>query len=117
MKNLRLFLLPLALFGACAATLAPNAMARDQIDWSISIGSPGYPAPPPVVYRQPPVVYAPPPVVYAPPPVVYAPRPVVPMVAPGVVYTSPGYVYDYGYRGRPWRGRDGHWHRHHKDRD
>ena len=114
MKNIRTLLMSLAIVATGALALAPNALARDQIDWSISIGSPGYyppPPPPVVVYRQPPVVYAPP------PPVVYTPRTVYPMVPPGVVYASPGYVYDYGYRERPWRGRDGHWHRHHRDRD
>jgi len=111
MKNMRAVLVPFVLVTG-AALFAPNAMARDQIDWSISIGSPGYyppPPPPVVVYRQPPVVYAPP------PSVVYVPRTVYPMVPPGVVYSNPGYVYQYGYRERPWRG-DRHWKEHRRDR-
>lgn len=106
MKKLSVFLFPLAI-AAGAVALAPSAMARDRVDWSISIGSPGYYGPPP------PVVYSPPPVVYAPPPpVVYVPRTAYPMVGPGVVYTTPPYMY--GYREGEWRHR--RWHHHH-DRD
>ncbi|OGS98257.1 MAG: hypothetical protein A3K04_09970 [Gallionellales bacterium RBG_16_56_9] len=104
MKNLRVLLVPFAIVGA-TIMLAPDAMARDQIDWSLSIGSPGYyPPPPVVVYRQPPTIYAP-------PPVVYTPRTVYPMVPPGVVYANPGYVYQYDYYRRPHHGHKHHWER------
>lgn len=105
MNIIRIFLVPFAIIGAGAMALAPNAMARDQVNWSISVGTPGYYAPPPVIYRQPPVIYAP-------PQPVYVPRTVYPMVPPGVVYSGgPAYVYDYVPAGRPWHGR--HWHRPH----
>ncbi|MGB6054344.1 MAG: hypothetical protein WBG17_03790 [Burkholderiaceae bacterium] len=114
MNLIRSLFVPLAL-AASAAAVAPSAMAGNHVDWSVSIGTPGYYGPPPVVYAPPPpVIYAPPrPVVVVPP----APRTVYPMVGPGVVYTNPGYMYnyDYGYvrRGPPPRHwhRPPHWHR------
>lgn len=111
MKNIRIFLIAAAA-GIGTLAIAPAAMAHDQIGWSVNIGTGGYYAPPPPV-----VVYQPP-VVYSPPPVMYTPPAVYPLVAPGVVYRSPGYIYNYGYgyRERPWRGRDHGW-RHHHDRD
>jgi len=110
MNPIRSLLVPLALV-AGALIAAPNALAGGHVNWSVSIGAPGYYAPPPVVY-------APPPLVYAPPlrPVLVAPQlpPAYPVAGPGVVYASPGYVYNYGYvrRGPPPRV----WHRPHRHR-
>jgi hypothetical protein len=88
----------LALISASIATAAvlcaSPAMARNDVDWAVTIGSGGYP---------PPVVYSPPPVVYGPPRVVYE--------SPGPVYVE-RYGPSYGYR-------EGHRHGHYRvhDRD
>jgi hypothetical protein len=84
------------LLGGALLACVPFAMARDRVDWSVSIGSPGYP---------PPAIYSPPPVVYAPPPVVY--QPVVP--AP---YGGARFVYVDPYRGHGWHRHHHHGYRH-----
>jgi hypothetical protein len=82
-----------------SATLfsASTAMARDRVDWSVTIGQPGYYPPPPV--------YAPPPsIMYPPPPVYVAPVPVYPR-GPVIRYGQPYYddPFAYGYQERQWR--------------
>ena len=89
---------------ALVALMASGAaQARGDVQWSISLNSPGMYGPP--VYVAPPPVYVAPP-----PPVYYAPRAV--YRAPPVV-VMPGYGYGYGYRGG-YRGeyRHGHGHGH-----
>jgi hypothetical protein len=72
---------------------APSAMARDQVDWSLSIGTQN-PYPPPVIYGPPPVVYQAPQRVYVEPP------------PPVVVYRPQYYRYSEGdWRERQWRER------------
>lgn len=123
-----------AVLAGAAATLAIAVMgfagaaqARDNVYWSVGVGSPGidvnvgnaYPAYPQPVYVQPQPVYVQPAPVYVQPaPVYLRPRPVV--VAPYPVYRTgwvrPGY---YGERWREreeWRERRGHGHGH-RDRD
>jgi hypothetical protein len=76
---------------ATAAILcASPAMARDDVNWSVTVGSSGYP---------PPVVYSPPRVVYERPQPVYVERQTI------VRYGPP-----YGYR-------EGHRHGHYRDHD
>ncbi|HSQ03163.1 MAG TPA: hypothetical protein VLN59_03945, partial [Burkholderiales bacterium] len=81
-------MLSIVAIGAALAALSSVASAHSNIGFSVSIGVPGYVAPP-VAYAPPPVVYAPPPVVYAPAPVYYAP-------APRVYYGPPAFGYYYG---------------------
>ncbi len=92
----------LALAGGLVAT---GAQAHDSVGFSISIGSPGY--------------YAEPPVYYAPPPVVYYSRPSVVYYEPTPVYRyytpRAGFYYDDGPR---FRHPPGHgWGRHHRWHD
>jgi hypothetical protein len=101
-------LLVSALKLAAAAALvfsAPLAMARSDVNWSVSVGSP-------YVGAQ---VYAPPQVVYVEPQPVYVqPRPV--YVRPRPVYVQPSAVVQYGqpYYVEPPRGYwRGHRHHHH----
>jgi hypothetical protein len=92
--------LSIVALGAAMAALSSTAFAHSNVGFSVSIGVPGYVAPPaPVYYAPPPVVYAPPPVVYAPPPVYYGP--------PRVYYAPPAFGF---YYGRPHPHR--HWVRH-----
>lgn len=94
------------------SAVGSQAHARDNVQWSIGLNSPGvavgvsngpvYYGPPPVYYAPRPVYYAPRPVYYGPPPVYYAPRP---------VYRS------YWGHGPRWDDRrHGHGHRHHGGR-
>ena len=82
---------------------AGAAQARDNVQFSVQIGSPGYgyPAysPPQVVYVQPQPVYVQPRPVYVQPAPVYYQGPPV-YVAPQVTYVYPG--------GHPHRFRNGH---------
>lgn len=87
---------------AAAASLmlgSSSAFAGPRVDWSISIGAPGYYAPAP--YAQPYGVYGPPPAVYA---------------APAPAYVDPYYAYRVrAWREREWRRqqwREMHWRRH-----
>jgi hypothetical protein len=84
-----------------AALCASPAMARSDVDWTVTVGSGGYS--PPVVYSPPPVVYGPPRVVYERPQPVYVERTTI------VRYGRP---YGDGYR----EGRRDGWQRGH-DRD
>jgi len=94
------------------SAVGSQAHARDNVQWSIGLNSPGvavgvsngpvYYGPPPVYYAPRPVYYAPRPVYYGPPPVYYAPRP---------VYRS------YWGHGPRWDDRrHGHGHRNHGGR-
>lgn len=89
---------------------ATNALARDNVTWSVGIGVPGvvlgasnagsvYYSPPPAYYAPAPVYRAPPPAYYAPPPVVYAPP---------VIY-APQRPY--------WGGRHERWEHRHERRE
>ena len=80
------------------AGFAGAAQARDNVQFSVQIGSPGYlPSYAYPVYSQPQVVYAQPQVVYVQPQPVYVqPRPV--YVQPQPVYVQPAPVY---YQGPP----------------
>jgi hypothetical protein len=85
------------IFGAAFLLVMTPALAggQPQVDWSVSIGSPGY---------------YPPAVVYAPPPVVYVqPQPVYVSPVPVPQYQEPVYVY-----GRPWGYGNFKHHRHHE---
>jgi hypothetical protein len=100
----KLFNIPLlrvaAAFGLIVAAPLSSAHGRPEVNWSLSIGSPG-------IYTPPPVIYAPPPpVVYIQPEPVYVrPRAVYVQPAPVVVYSRPY------YEGRYWR-REHHHGRH-----
>ena len=96
--------------GLAAASLmlgSSSAFAGPRVDWSISIGAPGYYAPAPYVqpYAAP---YVQPYGVYSPPPAVYA--------ASAPVYVDPYYAYRVrAWREREWRRqqwREMHWRRH-----
>lgn len=61
------------------SAVGSQAHARDNVQWSIGVNTPGVVvgvSNGPVYYGPPPVYYAPRPVYYGPPPVYYAPRPV-----------------------------------------
>lgn len=95
-----------AILGAGLMAVSPAAMARDRVDWSVSVGSGGgYAYPAPIV------VAPPPPVMVAPPPVVVH-RPV-PLVgyAPQYYGPPPGH-----WRGRGWDHHHHHRHHHHHHR-
>jgi hypothetical protein len=101
------FAIACAGFIASAALMlyAAPAMAHDQVNWSITVGSPTYA--PPVVYSQPSVIYSRPPVIYTQPRVVYTER------APLVQYRAP-YYRERQWREQEWRehGRHERWERH-----
>lgn len=89
----------ICLLASAALTLSAVpafAGGQPQVDWSISIGSPGYPfSPPPAVYVQPQAVYVQPQRIYVQPQPVYLERP------PAVYYSTygrPYYVRDHEYR-------------------
>lgn len=92
MKKLFSSIAAVLLGGAGMASMAP-ALAGERINWSISVGSTGYP--PPVVY--------------------YTPRVVHP---PAVVYYEPVYRHGPYYHVHPpvrrHHYRHGHWHDHHR---
>lgn len=92
-----------------------SAFAHGHVQWSVTVGTPGYyyPPPPPAVvaYPQQPFIYGPPPSAFEPaPPVIYyyPPAPVY-RVYPAVPY----YPYGQGHRhGNGWYDdRRGHRHR------
>lgn len=99
--------------GALAGWLAfaAPAHAHGRVQWSVTIGSPGYVVVPQgvVVSPQPRYIYGPPPSAFAPPPnVIYVPAyPVYPVYPPPVTYVDP--------YGRPIYPR--HEHRRHKRDD
>jgi hypothetical protein len=109
MKKTRFVSVAKALAGSALLVAAPLALAGGpQVDWSVTVGSGGYPArvysPPPAVYVQPQPVYVRPQPVYVPPAPVY--------VHPAAVvqYGTPYY----GHPGRPHKHYKHHWkHRHH----
>ncbi|OWW19812.1 hypothetical protein [Noviherbaspirillum denitrificans] len=86
---------------------AMPAHAGGRVQWSVTVGSPGYvvPAPGVVVSPQPYYSYGPPPAAFAPPPVVYV-QPAYPTYPPPVLYVDP--------YGRPMPQ---HRHRHRHDWD
>lgn len=107
--------LSLGLLGAAALGASAAAQARDDIYWSVGVGTPGvsvgvsnarpYYAPAPVYVQPAPVYVAPRPVYVAPrpiyqaPPVVYGPAP--------VYYGPPGHRKHHKHK---WEHRRGHWH-------
>ena len=86
--------------GALLAGMAGAAAARDNVSFSISIGTPAYVQVPSQVYYAPP-----PPVYYVPAPVHYS-APVVHIAAPPMYLAAPRYIE------RQPRGR--HWNKHPK---
>lgn len=98
-----------AALAVAAMGFAGAAQARDDVYWSVGVGSPGVSvnvgnAQP--VYVQPaPVYYQPAPVYVQPAPVYYQPRPV--YVRPAPVYFAPQPVY-YGHPGRGHGRRHGY---------
>ena len=98
---------------------AGAAQARDNVQFSVQIGSPGYsPAYAYPVYSQPQVVYAQPQVVYTQPQPVYVqPRPVYLQPAPVYYQGAPRYYrpapVTYGYPSGPPRGFHGRGHGNH----
>ncbi|WP_447916353.1 hypothetical protein [Delftia acidovorans] len=97
---------------ALAALMASGAaQARGDVQWSISLNSPGMYGPPVYVAPAPVYVAPPQPIYYAPPPpVYYAPRAVY-RAPPVVVVPGYGYGYGGGYRGG-YRGEYRHDHGH-----
>lgn len=104
-ESLRSLIISLIALAGIAAVI-PSAMARDQINWSVSVGNP---YPPPVIYSQPqPIYYDQQPVYVRPQPVYVRPAPIVqyqPYYAP--VYPQSYYVEQRYYRR--------HHHHHHHD--
>ncbi len=87
--------------------VAVNAHAHGQVQWSVTVGSSGYPPPATVYYypQQPQYMYgAPPPVVYVPPAVVYRSPPPVYVMPPPVLYFE--YGNQRGYPLRDYRSHD-----------
>jgi PXPV repeat (3 copies) len=84
-----------ATLAVAALGFAGTAQARDNVFWSVGVGSPGVDfnvgnAPPPPIYVQPAPVYVQPAPVYYPRPVYVQPRPVYVQPAP-VYYGRPGW--------------------------
>jgi hypothetical protein len=94
--------------GAMLTFIAPSAMARDHVNWSLNIGAPFY-SPPPVVYVEPQPVYVQPRRVYV------RPQPVYVEPAYGSVYYVDGYRQPY-YEQQHWDRRH-HGHHRHDDHD
>jgi len=93
--------------GLGTAGILLSSAALAHVDVGISIGVPGFIAPPPVYVAPPPPVYVAPQPVYVAPPTVYlSPRPA--YVRPRVVYPAPVY-----YGPRYYGGGRGHYHDHH----
>lgn len=96
---------------------AAPALAHGTIDWSVTIGTPNYYSPPPVViYPQSQYIYgAPPSVTYVPPPVIYAPS----YVQPPVFYQEGPPIVRYGqpypYDNHAWREHHGRNHHQYND--
>lgn len=92
-----------ATLAVAALGFAGAAQARDNVFWSVGVGSPGVElnvGNAPQVYLQPQPIYVQPQPIYVQPAPVYYPRPV--YVQPQQVYVQPAPV----YYGRPaWRGR------------
>ena len=115
----------MALVSGTAAALAVAAMgfagtaqARDNVYWSVGVGTPGAVvnvANALPVYSQPQVIYNPPPVVYTQPQVVYTqpapvyvqPRPYY-YGQPQVVYTQPQVVYGHPGKHHGWHKKNKH---------
>jgi hypothetical protein len=88
--------------------LAASAQAHGRVQWSVTVGSPGYVVPQGVVVvPQPQYIYGPPPSAFAPPPNVIYVQPAYPVYPPPVTYVDP--------YGRPVYPR--HEHRHHGGND
>lgn len=102
------------LAGTSFLTSAPS-MAHGNVQWSVTVGSPGYVQSPGVtVWPQPQYIYGPPPSAFAPPPVIYVqPAPVYRVYPPPVQYVDPysrpHHRHEYRDRDRyddGWRHRD-----------
>lgn len=96
---------------------AGNAQARDNVYWSVGVGSPGvsvnlgnaapvYVQPAPIYYQPAPVYVRPAPIYYQPAPVFVQPRPLY-YGPPQVIYVQPGH-------GKGWKKKHG---RDHDDDD
>ena len=105
----------MATLAVAAMGFAGSAQARDNVYWSVGVGTPGAVVnvgngrpvyqPQPVYVQQRPVYVQPPPVYVQPAPVYYQPRPV--FVRPQPVYVAPQPVYyqrPYGY----YKHHEGH---------
>src|SRR5437899_2103620 len=98
MKKSRTIVASGLMAGATFMLAATPAMAQGpRVDWSITVGSPGY-YPPPVVYRE---------------PVYVEPSPVYVEEVPVVRYRGPYYGPHYVYHER----REHHGHHHHDEDD
>jgi hypothetical protein len=107
-----------ALLAVAGLAMAPAAQARDNVYWSVGIGSPGvsvgvsnaypvYTAPAPVYVQPSPVYVQSSPYYHRPAPVYVQPAPI--YVQPAPVYWGPGY--GHGHRHHRHHGR-GHGHGH-----
>jgi hypothetical protein len=99
--------LTLLFAGAVLASLSTVAAARDNISFSISIGTPAYAHVPTVVY------HAPPPVYYVPSTVYYHPAPLVRVTPAPVVHVAPaprGFIAHYDHDRRSGQKRSKHNH-------
>lgn len=95
------------------SAVGSQAHARDNVQWSIGVHSPGVAV---GVSNAPPVYYGPPPVYYAPRPIYYEPRPI--YYGPPPVYYQPRPVYRSYWGGPHWddRRHGGHKWKHHDRR-
>ena len=103
--------------GAVAGWLAiaGPAQAGGRVQWSVTVGSPGYvvPAPGVIVSPQPYYNYGPPPSAFAQPPAVVYVQPAYPVYPPPVLYVDPyGRQIQPRYDDRGHRGYRDHDHRH-----
>jgi hypothetical protein len=96
----------IATLAVAAMGFAGSAQARDNVYWSVGVGTPGADVNVSNVYQQPQPIYVQPQPVYVQPaPVYYQPRPV--FVRPQPVYIQPQPVYYERPHGRHWRHGDG----------
>lgn len=116
MKNISMSSVVKLLAGATLLVAAPMVLAggSPQVDWSVTVGSGGYPAPrvyspPQAVYVQPQPVYVQPRPVYVQPRPVYVPPPMYVQPAAVVQYGTP--YYGHKHHKHHWK----HHHRHHHD--
>jgi|GEM_PF-2225977 len=97
--------------GALAGWLAvaSPAQAHGRVQWSVTVGSPGYYVPPRgvIVSPQPHYIYGAPPSAFAPPPAVIYVQPAYPVYPPPVLYVDP--------YGRPIHPRHDHRHDYRRD--
>ncbi|RJG05035.1 hypothetical protein D3870_02495 [Noviherbaspirillum cavernae] len=93
---------------ACAAP----AMAHGSVQWSVTVGTPGYYGPPPAVVYPPPAVVYPQssPFYYGTPPSAFYPPPPIYVQPPAVIYV-PQRPHDWGRGTWEHRGHD-RWHGH-----